>query len=201
MELRDALAQISEIRGKMAQAETFRGYRSVTVGFSGMLAFVGAGIQMVWIPVPAQQFAAYLTVWVSLAALSVVVTGCEMYLRVRRSESELSLELTRFAVLQFVPCILVGAMLTYVMTLYARDGLWMLPGLWAMIFSLGVFASCRLLPKGSVWLGVYYLASGAVCLALAQGVWAFSPWAMIGTFGVGQLVTALLLYQTLEKSA
>ena len=37
MELRDALAQIAEIRQHMARTEVFRGYRALPVAFSGVL--------------------------------------------------------------------------------------------------------------------------------------------------------------------
>ena len=41
--------------------------------------------------------------------------------------------------------------------------LWMLPGLWSILFSLGIFASYRLLPRETFWLAVYYLAAGVGC--------------------------------------
>jgi len=47
---------------------------------------------------------------------------------------------------------------------------------------------------------VFYLATGTLCLALAQGEHALSPWAMGLPFGVGQLLAALVLYWTLERS-
>ena len=45
MQLHEALAQITEIRTQIARTETFRGYRSATVAFSGLLALGGAGVQ------------------------------------------------------------------------------------------------------------------------------------------------------------
>jgi hypothetical protein len=42
---RELLTQISEIRQQMAASQVFRGYRSVTVGFSGLVAFAAAGLQ------------------------------------------------------------------------------------------------------------------------------------------------------------
>ena len=75
----------------------------------------------------------------------------------------------------------------------------MLPGLWAILFSLGVFASFRLLPRPTYWVGVYYLMAGACCLAWAQGEAAFSPWAMGLTFGIGQFLAAAILYWNLER--
>ena len=74
----------------------------------------------------------------------------------------------------------------------------MLPGLWQILFSLGIFASCRLLPRAIFGVAVFYLASGLACLALARGELAFSPWAMGLPFGTGQLLAAAVLYRTLE---
>jgi predicted membrane channel-forming protein YqfA (hemolysin III family) len=100
---------------------------------------------------------------------------------------------------QFLPSIAAGALLTCALVRFAEESLWMLPGLWAMLFSLGVFASCRLLPRATFWSGVYYLVAGFAALAFARDAAAFSPWAMVGTFGVGQLLTAGILYFTLER--
>jgi hypothetical protein len=75
----------------------------------------------------------------------------------------------------------------------------MLPGLWQILYSLGVFASCRLLPRATFVVAVFYLATGLACLALARGAAAFSPWAMGLPFGSGQLLAAAVLYQTLER--
>ena len=47
---------------------------------------------------------------------------------------------------------------------------WMLPGLWQIVFSLGFLASCRVLPRPMFAVGVWYLAAGLVSLALASGI-------------------------------
>ena len=69
----------------------------------------------------------------------------------------------------------------------------MLPGLWQVLFSMGVFASCRFLPRQMFAVGVWYLAAGLTCLALGSGARAFSPWAMGLPFGFGQLLVATVL--------
>ena len=199
MELRDALSQITEIRAQMARTETFRGYRAPTVGFSGVSAIAGAWVQTAWVPQPTQNIRAYLTLWIALAVLSVVVCGSEMAIRCRRAASPLTRQVTTLAAEQFVPCLVAGGLLTYAMVLYAAESVWMLPGLWSIVFSLGVFASCRLLPRWVFAVATYYLAAGIVALALARGDAALSPWAMAGTFGVGQLLAAAVLYFTLER--
>lgn len=200
MQLQDALTQISEIRSQIARAETFRGYRSVTVGFSGLMG-IGAGVfQAIHIPRPEQQASSYLTLWVSVAVLCVLVVGWELAFRCYHAVSPRTTRLTLLAVEQFLPSIVAGAMLTAVLVSVAEETLWMLPGLWAVLFSLGVFASCRLLPKPTFWVGVYYLLMGCLILAVGRGEHALSPWYMGGTFGFGQLLTAGILYWTLERN-
>ena len=69
----------------------------------------------------------------------------------------------------------------------------MLPGLWAILFSMGLFASWRLLPPAMFGVAIYYLASGLIVLACSNEHNLLSPWAMPMLFGVGQLLTAVVL--------
>ncbi len=199
MELRDALTQISEIRRQMARTEVFRGYRAVPVAFSGLLALAAAALQGAWIANPPEEMAAYLALWVGAAVVSAIGAGTEMALRARQSLSPWRREITWLAMEQFLPCLVAGGLLTFVLVEFATESLWMLPGLWQILFSLGVFASCRLLPRATFVVAVFYLASGLSCLALARGPAALSPWAMGLPFGFGQLLAAVVLYRTLER--
>jgi hypothetical protein len=200
MELRDALTQIAEIRRQLARTEVFRGYRAMPVAFSGVLALSTAAFQQVWLPDPTGNVSAYLTLWISAAFLSALAAGTEMLLRCWRSASTLSREITWLAVEQFLPCLLAGALLTVVFALCVPDGVWMLPGLWQMLFGLGIFASHRLLPRATLGVAFFYLLAGALVLALTRGPAALSPWAMGIPFGVGQLYAAAVLYWTLERN-
>jgi hypothetical protein len=200
MELRDALDQIAEIRQQVARSEVFRGYRALPVALSGLLAFATAGLQTVWLVEVKQSPFVYFTSWIGVAFLSVGSTGWEMAWRLRRSSSVLERERSIQAVGQFLPCLIAGALLLLVLMRFAPESLWMLPGLWAMFFGLGICASWRLLPPAILWIGIYYLAAGLVCLAVAQGEAALSPWAMGIPFGAGQLLTASVLYWNLERT-
>jgi hypothetical protein len=200
MELREALAHISEIRAQIARTETFRGYRSATVATTGVAAIVGSLVQAAWIPAPLESAGAYLGLWLGIAAGGILLCGGEMAWRSYRTDSPLARQLTLLAVEQFLPCVVAGGLLTVTVVRYAPESLWMLPGLWPVVFSLGVFASCRLLPRALFWVGVYYLAAGMVVFVLARGEAALSPWAMAATFGVGQLASAAILYFALERN-
>jgi hypothetical protein len=200
MELDEALSQIAEIRRQVARTTVFRGYRALPVAFSGVLALVAGGAQAWWLPEAAQNPTAYLTLWIEVAVLSVLATAGEMAWRLVQSGSSLERAKTSVAVTQFVPCLAAGALLTVVLVRWAPETLWMLPGLWQVLFGLGIFASWRCLPHAVFWIAVFYLTTGLVCLAWAQGAAAFSPWAMALPFGVGQLATAGILYCTLERA-
>ena len=198
MELREALTQISEIRQQMARTEVFRGYRALPVAFSGVLAVLAGVLQSIFIPDPSRQTTEYLLLWVGTAVLGALVAGGEMGLRSRLHRSVLRREITWLAVEQFVPSLVAGGLLTFVLSQAAPECLWLLPGLWQILFSLGVFASCRLLPRATFGIAFFYLFSGLLTLALARGNTAFSPWAMGLPFGVGQFLASGVLYRTLE---
>jgi len=100
MDLRDALAQIAEIRAHIAQNETFRGYRSATVAASGLLALLGAAIQTLWIPDPQQQFTAYLKLWIVVAAASFLIFAAEIAWRSYLHAAPQARQLTLLAVQQ-----------------------------------------------------------------------------------------------------
>ncbi len=198
MELQEALTQISEIRLQMARTEVFRGYRALPVAFSGVLAVAAALVQARWVRDPANQMGSYLGLWIGTAVVSALAAGTEMVLRARGPASAMRRRITWLAVEQFVPCLATGALLTVVLVRSAPEALWMLPGLWQVLFGLGVFASCRLLPRATFGVAVFYLAAGLASLSLARGPAAFSPWAMGLPFGVGQCFAAGVLYRTLE---
>jgi hypothetical protein len=199
MDLREALTQISEIRQQVARTETFRGYRAAPVAFSGVVAWTAALCQYAWLPAPSANLPAYLSLWIGAALLSMVVTGGFMWMHCQQSRLTVTRSNTALAVGQFLPSVIAGGLVFWVLFYHAPECLWMLPGLWSVLFSLGIFASYRLLPKAVFWVGVHYLGAGIFCLMLAQGDYAFSPWAMALPFGVGQLVAAGILYWTLER--
>lgn len=199
MELSDALAQITEIREHICRTEVFRGCRWLTVGFSGVFALVAATIQACCIADPERQLGLYLTIWIGAAAFSVAVVGAEVWYRTRATRSAVARETTRLAIEQFLPCVVAGGAVTAVIVRRASEAAWMLPGLWAVIFSLGLFATYRLLPRAVFWVGMFYLVCGAAALAAGQA--ALSPCVMGLSFGVGQALLAAVFYFSQERKS
>jgi hypothetical protein len=200
MELREALDSIATIRRRMAATEVFRGYRALPVAFSAVLALTAGFLQPAVLPRPDQDVPGYVALWSAVAVLSVAAAGLAMFLRDRMAGTSLTRPVTWLAVGQFVPCLVAAAAVTAVVVRVAPEAGWVLPGLWQVFFSQGVFASCRLLPRPAFVVGVFYLVAGVVTLLLARGPDALSPWAMAIPFGVGQLAAAAVLYWTLERT-
>jgi hypothetical protein len=195
-DLDKALADITEIRSQMARGTEFQGYGPVTVAATGVLAFLAAGAQAIWLPNPAADLYSYVALWIATAAVSIALIGIEMVARSRRIHSGLADQMIHAATEQFIPAGIAGALLTVVLFHSSPESLWMLPGLWQIVFSLGFFASCRSLPRPMRAVGVWYLAMGLASLAFANGAQAFSVWAMALPFGVGQLLMAGILYRS-----
>ncbi len=197
-DLYKALADISSIRRQMADTTEFRGYGPATLASTGVFAILAAGAQALWLPDPGKHISAYLSIWIVTAALSATLTGFQMYTRTRRIHSGLSNEMLRMAVEQFLPSVAAGLLLTIVLLHYVPQASWMLPGMWQIIFGLGVFSSCRFLPRPMAIAGAWYLLTRLSCLAMG-GNRALSPWTMGISYGAGQLLVAgILLFRVSE---
>ena len=134
----------------------------------------------------------------STAAVSAALIAAQMRARTRRIHSGIADEMIRMAVEQFLPSAGAGTLMTIVLVRFVPGALWMLPGMWQVIFSLGVFSSCRFLPRPMIAAGLWYLFTGLACIALADSR-ALSPWAMGVPYGAGQLmVAAILLFNSRE---
>lgn len=193
MKLNDALAEISAIRTEIARGTKFRGYGPASVATSGLIALVVATFQTHWMRDSNHDFRSFFGVWIATAALSLTLTGIETVLRSRRVHTSFANEMIYNAAEQFLPALAAGLMLSVVMIRFAPHDVWMLPGLWQVIFSLGIFASCRFLPRQMFLVGMWYLATGLICIAVGRVDAAFSPWLMGIPFGIGQLLVAAVL--------
>ena len=197
-DLHKAIGDISSIRRQMARSTEFRGCGPMTLAATGVSAMLASIVQTEWLPDPVNHIALYLAIWISTAIVSAALIGTEMFARTRRIHSGMADEMIRMAVEQFLPSAGAGALLSFVLIRYVPSAGWMLPGMWQIIYSLGVFSSCRFLPRLMIAPGVWYLLTGLISVSLA-GNRALSPWTMGISFGLGQLlVAAVLLFHATE---
>ncbi|NNJ27227.1 hypothetical protein [Alienimonas chondri] len=190
--------QVAAVRAASQRAGTFRGFRSLTVGFSAVAAVATGwfaplpeelviidGVPIVYAP----------DAWVVVAGLCFAVAAGEMLWRAKGSSYGLAMVWT--AAGQFLPCVAAGAAVTFVAQYLRPELLLNLPGLWALLFGLGVCSCARLLPRAFWAIGAWYLTAGCIGLAaprLGAGMW-FLP----AVFGIGQGATAGLLYLLVER--
>ena len=189
-----ALTDISAIREQIARGTEFRGYGPAALTATGLLALLVAAAQAHWLKNPAQHTDLYISQWILTAVACVLFLGVATVKRSRRVHGGLAASMLHAAIEQFLPAIVAGGLLCVVLLRVAPQNFWMLPGLWQVVFSLGVFASCRFLPRPMFVVGVWYLVCGLVCLVLAAPGQAISPWEMGIPFGMGQMLVAGILH-------
>lgn len=193
MEVNEALLQISAIRHQMARSEQFRGYRAGSIALTGLFAFVGGAVQATRFPNPSEYLAGYLLLWGTIAIVSSAICIADVWLRYRTARGLLQRETTHLALEQLCPCLIAGGLLTIVIAKFTPSSAWLLPGLWSILFGLGMFASHRLLPRPIFAVATYFLVGGLLAIIAESEQQTFSPWTMPLLFGVGQLLSAGIL--------
>ena len=189
-DLQQALADIGDIRTKIAAGATFQGLGPWTMATTGAAAFALAIAQTAW---PASDATRFIAQWLALAAAASLLIGLTMITRARRHHGRLAQPMLINAFEHFMPFAAAGAMLCGIVVQCAPDMAWMLPGLWQVLIGLGLFACQRFLPRSVVAIAVWYVASGNAVLLLSSDARALSPWAMGIPFGLGQCLLAAAL--------
>jgi hypothetical protein len=196
MNSREAMASIEQIRESLARAEVLCSWRTAAAASTGAIALLAALVQWQW---GLDQVNDFLCLWIVAAGVGVAIVATEMSLRYMRSESTLVRDAMVLAVRQFVPCLVAGMLLTIALERFSSEVLHLLPGLWAIIFSLGIFASRPCLPRAARYVAGYYLLAGMFIIATTDGNQPFAWWPMPLAFGVGQLSAAAVLYLSDER--
>lgn len=199
-DLNQALVDIRSIRRQVAQATEFRGYGPLTLSATAGLAVLAGVAQSRWLPEPASHPAVYVAIWLATAVLCAALIATQMLMRARRLHSGMADEMIRMAVAQFLPAAIAGAVVPFVLLHVTRDVFWMLPGLWQIIFGLGVFASCRCLPPPMLLAGAWFLSTGLGCVALGDNR-ALAPATMSGAYAGGMMLVAVIHYFSARKAS
>jgi hypothetical protein len=199
-ELDRALADILEIRSQIAAGTVFRGYGPTTVAATGVTGFIAATLQSLWPNLFAYSPQIFVVFWIITGGICAVAVQVEMHGRSRRLHSNLADALIGQALEQFLPAVAASLFLPFFLLRFSPQSIWLMPGLWQLFVSLGVFASIRTLPRRMALGGAWYFLSSFVCLLLASRSHLLLPWLMGLPFFVGQLLMAAILFLTLEAS-
>lgn len=191
MKLDEALSQLSEIHAQVLRSEVFQGYRPAPMVATALLAVVAGTLQTTLLP--AGNAAEYARYWVAVSAVGAAIVATDLFAVTAMQGARRFRQRTLPVLLQIAPATVAGAVVTAVLLRLGGSLPSLLPGLWSLIYGLGVAASLPYLPRAVGWVAGHYVATGCVLLALAPGYGVPSPWAMAVPFAIGQLGAALAL--------
>ena len=197
MDVTRALDQIAEIHAQIAKGEVYRGYRSLPIAASGAIGVAAAWLQPAEVARDPITFATY---WMAVAVGAMFVGSSEILYNYAVHDSASGRRHTRKVVGQFLPSVLAGGAIAACFCRLDPSLVVLLPGLWAICFGLGAFASRPYLPRASGWVALFYYAAGFVLLFMTRTAGAtLNGWWIGVTFGTGQLLAALVLWWNLER--
>jgi hypothetical protein len=197
MDVDRALDHIHEIHQHLSRSEMYRGIRSAPVALSGLAAVAAGFLQPIL--VPEKDPVGFVGFWVSVAGVNALVGAALAGWRYWRHEDAAHRRTTRQVAAQFLPCLAAGGIVTMGIVLSGPAAISWLPGLWSILFGLGLFAARLHLPRRIGWIALYYFGAGAVLLALGGGEASLHPAGMASVFGTGQMLSAVILYWNLER--
>ena len=197
MDVPRALAQIEAIHEQIAKGEVYRGYRSLPFAASGLIGILAAWLQ------PTQvghgDAVGFVIYWTAVAAVAVMVGASEIVRNYVVHDDAAARRRTRRVIGQFLPSLLGGAIVTASFVHLSVALVPLLPGIWAICFGIGAFASRPYLPRATGHVALFYYVAGVVLLWIAHGPEPLAGWWVGGTFGLGQMLAAMVLYWNLER--
>jgi len=182
-----ALYDIGRIREQLAASTRFQGFAPWIVALTGLLALGLAGWQ-------ASVGDDDLVAWVLLAAISATMIGSEAIVRARKLHRSMADRLLNTTLQRFLPSAVAGAVIALAILLRLPEQARLLPGLWLLFMGVGIYAALGNLPRQMAWAATFYMAAGAICLALGTSGDVATAWLMGAPFGAGQLLVATILH-------
>ena len=192
MEVSRALADLEEVRTRLAAMQRFRGLSGAAAFASGLAALGSGFVQATTVPHPlnSAESAHYVTIWIACLAASLAVNYGAIVLWLVRHWSVRSRVELKTVGMTILPSVVAGGLFTAAFVLRGELGL--LPGTWCLCYALGLIASRKMAPPGIGWVAGFFAASGSALL-FAPGSNALAWWVMPATFGIGQIVIGFLV--------
>jgi hypothetical protein len=200
MQIQQALADLAEVRDRLAQVQRFDGYSGWAAIASGVGALVAGGVQLALVPHPSArpEQQTYLTLWLGCLALALAINyGAILAWRARNRGTQAAVQI-RTVGMSILPAIAAGGVIT--LALVSRGLFDILPGMWCATYALGLFASRFIVPRDVVFVAVAFGAVAAVLLLATRDPLAW--WIMPAAFGGGQIaIGAIVLGRpTIERN-
>ena len=200
MEVERALADLAEVRDRLAAVQRFPGYSAPAAAASGVLAVFAGFIQQEIAPAPAgpAEYRAYVLIWFACLGAALVLNYGAIALWFVHAGRH-GREQTKTVGLTILPSLGLGAVLSA--ALIDHGLFWMLPGVWFASYAVGLFASRALVPAGVMIVAAAFALMGAVLLLSPQPDSVLSWWVMPLGFGAGQIVIGAMVWHAHLREA
>jgi len=189
-DLERAMADIAEVRERLAGVQRFRGYSAGAAILSGFFAFAAGALQA-WL-VPAVQTPGqgrvYFAIWFVCCAVSIAVNYGAIAHWYLNDASARERWQTASVGLSILPALVIGAAIAF--ALLRLDAVAAVPGVWFACYGVGLFASRTTIPRSAVPLSIALIAAG-VALLFAPAQLALAWWVMPLGFGFGQIAIGI----------
>ena len=157
-----ALESVRVIRDAMERAGSFTavpGYGMIAIGLT---AFIAAAIAS-----GTTSGGGWLATWTTDGGIAVMISLASIVRKARRLAIPLASGTARKFALAFVPSLVAGAVLTFVLASHDLDSL--LPGAWLLLYGTAVTAAGALSVRIVPVMGICFMALGVAALSVAPG--------------------------------
>ena len=164
--MRQALADLAEVRGRLATVQRFDGYSGTAAIASGLVAVAAGTVQLVLAPNPATAAAHFTYLWIWLICLGIALAinyGAIAAWRSRHDDRQAAAQMRTVGV-TIIPAIAAGGVIT--LALVERGLFDLLPGMWCATYALGLFASRSMVPREVVYVAIAFGAAATLLLVL-----------------------------------
>ncbi|MEM1275549.1 MAG: hypothetical protein AAGH74_03420 [Pseudomonadota bacterium] len=198
-DLDDALSDIAAIKAQVDRTASFRGFGPAVLLLTAGLAGLGGVMQPYFVAPGAGAVEAYLVFWGAIAMVAVTVIAVSSVVRARLAHGARSRSMMLRVLWLFAPALIAGATLGLAISVAVPETFWLLPGVWQVVLSLGIFAALPALPNSMGLVAAWYLLSG-VSATLFGRADIPSPWLMMIPFMVGQTLAAFVFFLDSKRS-
>ena len=200
IEVNRAIADLAEVRTRLAAAQRFRGISGIAAIASGIVALGAGAYQAIMLPGPhtALEQQRYLAIWIACLVFALLINYGAIGVWLARNWNTRSRSEIRSVGMTILPAIMLGGVATIALVRHAEFGL--LPGLWCGAYAIGLFASRTMLPRGAPWVAAAFGCAGAL-LMLWNGIDPLAWFVMPLVFGTGQIAIGALVLRREEIHA
>ena len=186
--IHDALGQVNQLRSLILERRRFAGYSGTARMLGGLVALIGA---VVLARVPEfQKMELQLVGWSIVLALSLALNYGFLALWFFKNHFGSRRWQVLLPTLELFPALALGGIFTIALVL--RGDYDLLFGAWMCFFGLAHMGYRHSLPRGILFVGLYYQVAGACCLLLPQ-ISFLNPLPMGAIFFAGEMVGGWIL--------